>query len=71
MKKLAPLASEFYRYLTLERGLSRNTCLAYAGDLGAFLEHCEALKSDPLRADAHFVEEYLWTLKADKKLKSS
>jgi integrase/recombinase XerD len=71
MKKLAPLASEFYRYLTLERGLSRNTCLAYAGDLGAFLEYCEALKSDPLKADAHSVEEYLWTLKADKKLKSS
>ena len=71
MKKLAPLASEFYRYLTLERGLSRNTCLAYAGDLSAFLEYCEVLKRDPLRADAHFVEEYLWTLKENKKLKSS
>ncbi len=71
MKKFAPLASEFYRYLTLERGLSRNTCLAYAGDLGAFLAYCEVLKSDPLKADAHSVEEYLWTLKADKKLKSS
>lgn len=71
MKKFAPLAAEFYRYLTLERGLSRNTCLAYAGDLGAFLEYCEALKSDPLKADSHSVEEYLWTLKADKKLKSS
>ncbi|MEI7482763.1 MAG: tyrosine-type recombinase/integrase, partial [Elusimicrobiota bacterium] len=71
MKKFAPLASEFYRYLTLERGLSRNTCLAYAGDLGAFLAYCEVLKRDPLKADAHSVEEYLWTLKADKKLKSS
>jgi len=71
MKKLEPLASEFYRYLTLERGLSRNTCLAYAGDLNAFLEYCVTLKSDPLKADAHSVEEYLWTLKADKKLKSS
>ncbi len=71
MKKLAPLASEFYRYLTLERGLSRNTCLAYAGDVSAFLEYCEALKNDPLKADAHSVEEYLWMLKADKKLQSS
>ena len=71
MEQLAPLASEFYRYLTLERGLSRNTCLAYAGDLDAFLEYCETLKSDPLKADAHFIEEYLWVLKADKKLKSS
>ncbi len=71
MKKLAPLASEFYRYLTLERGLSRNTCLAYAGDLSAFLEYCQVLKHDPLKADSHSVEEYLWTLKAGKKLKSS
>jgi len=51
------LAEMFYRYLTLERGLSRNTCLAYAGDLKAFLDHCAALKSDPLRADAHIIEE--------------
>jgi len=71
MKKLTPPAAEFHRYLALERGLSGNTCLAYAGDLGAFLRYCEALKSDPLKADSHFVEEYLWTLKADKKLKSS
>ncbi|MFA6434018.1 MAG: site-specific tyrosine recombinase/integron integrase [Elusimicrobiales bacterium] len=71
MKKLAPWAAEFYRYLSLERGLSRNTCLAYAGDLGAFLEYCEALKRDPLKADAQSVEEYLWSLKADKNLKSS
>jgi integrase/recombinase XerD len=71
MKKSAPPAAEFYRYLALERGLSGNTCRAYAGDLGAFLRYCEVLKSDPLKADARFVEEYLWTLKADKKLKSS
>lgn len=71
MRKLAPLASEFYRYLMLERGLSRNTCLAYAGDLGAFLEYCEAEKRDPLKADSHFVEAYLWALKADRKLKSA
>jgi integrase/recombinase XerD len=71
VKKLAPWAAEFYRYLSLERGLSRNTCLAYAGDLGAFLEYCEALKRDPLKADAQSVEEYLWSLKADKNLKSS
>jgi len=71
MKKLEPLAADFHRYLTLERGLSRNTCLAYAGDFSAFLAYCSGLGRDPLKADAHFIEEYLWTLKSDKKLKSS
>ena len=71
MKKLEPPAADFYRYLTLERGLSRNTCLAYAGDFSAFLAYCAGLGKDPLTVDAHFIEEYLWTLKADKKLKSS
>ncbi|MBU2574119.1 MAG: tyrosine recombinase [Elusimicrobia bacterium] len=65
------LAEAFYRYLTLERGLSRNTCLAYAGDLKAFLDYCSALKSDPLKADAHFIEEYLWALRSVKKLKAA
>lgn len=65
------LASEFQRYLTLERGLSANTCLAYAGDLNAFLEHCAVLSIEPLKADSHIIEEYLWKLKAEVKLKSS
>jgi integrase/recombinase XerD len=64
------LLSDFYRYLSLERGLSRNTCLAYGGDLGAFLDYCSVLNSDPLKADARFIEEYLWMLKVEKKLKS-
>ena len=71
MKRSTPLASDFYRYLTLERGLSRNTCLAYAGDFGAFQEYCAGKGQDAVKADVHFIEEYLWTLKSDKKLKSS
>ncbi len=65
------LASDFHRYLTLERGLSRNTCQAYAGDLNAFLGHCEELGIEPLKADSHVIEEYLWKLKSESKLKSS
>ena len=64
-------ALDFHRYLTLERGLSRNTCQAYAGDLNAFLGHCSALGIDPLKADSHAIEEYLWKLKSESKLKSS
>jgi len=65
------LAADFQRHLALERGLSGNTCLAYAGDLRAFLEHCEAAGADPLKADAGFIEEYLWKLKSEGRLKSS
>lgn len=67
---MTELTETFYRYLTLERGLSGNTCRAYAGDLKAFLVYCAARKSDPLKADAHFIEEYLWALKSEKKLKA-
>jgi len=56
-------AEAFGRHLSLERGLSRNTCLAYAGDLKAFLGYCSAAGLDPLKADARAVEEYLWKLK--------
>jgi len=52
----------------MERGLSRNTCLAYAGDLDAFLAYCEARKTDPAIAETTFVEGYLWSLKKEKKL---
>ena len=48
-------AKIFYRHLLVERGLSKNTCLAYAGDLDAFLLHCEKRKADPALADAHFI----------------
>jgi integrase/recombinase XerD len=63
-----PLAADFQRHLSLERGLSRNTCLAYAGDVEAYLAYCEKRSTDPALAEAHFVEEYLWTLKKEKGL---
>jgi integrase/recombinase XerD len=47
----------------MERGLAKNTCLAYAGDTEAFLAYCEAGKTDPALAETPFVEGYLWTLK--------
>ncbi|MCX5784264.1 MAG: tyrosine recombinase [Elusimicrobia bacterium] len=65
------LAKIFYRHLSVERGLSKNTCLAYAGDLDAFLLHCEKRKTDPAAAEAPFIEEYFWSLKSGKGLKAS
>jgi len=52
----------------MERGLAKNTCLAYAGDTEAFLAYCEARKTDPALAEPPFVEGYLWHLKKDKGL---
>ena len=52
----------------MERGLARNTCLAYAGDTDAFLIYCETRKTDPARAEAPFLEAYLWSLKKEKGL---
>ena len=63
-----PLTMDFQRHLSLERGLSRNTWLAYSGDLEAFLAYCEKRRTDPAVAAVTFLEEYLWSLKKEKKL---
>ncbi|MCM2266506.1 MAG: tyrosine recombinase [Elusimicrobiales bacterium] len=65
---MRPLAADFSRHLGMERGLAKNTCLAYAGDAEAFLAYCEGRKTDPARAEAPFIEEYLWSLKTVRKL---
>lgn len=65
---MRPLAADFARHLGMERGLAKNTCLAYAGDAESFLAYCEARKTDPALAEAHFLEGYLWFLKKDKGL---
>ena len=65
---MRPLAADFARYLGMERGLSGNTCSAYAGDAEAFLAYCEARKTDPALAEPPFVEGYLWALKKERGL---
>ncbi len=65
---MRPLAADFSRHLGMERGLAKNTCLAYAGDTEAFLVYCEARKTDPAKAEAPFLEAYLWSLKKEKGL---
>lgn len=65
---MRPLAADFSRYLGMERGLAKNTCQAYSGDVEHFLAHCEARKSDPVLAEPTFIENYLWTLKKERGL---
>ncbi len=66
MKELSKL---FFRHLSNERGLSDNTCLAYAGDIDSFGIYCEIRKIDIKKADAAIIESYLWHLKSKIKLK--
>lgn len=63
-----PLAEDFRRHLALERGLALNTCLAYAGDIEAYLAYCDLRKTAPASAEVQFVEAYLWVLKSERHL---
>ncbi len=65
---MRPLAEDFARYLGMERGLAKNTCLAYAGDAESFLAYCESRRTDPALAEPTFVESYLWMLKKERGL---
>jgi integrase/recombinase XerD len=65
------LSTVFFRHLSNERGLSRNTCLAYSRDVNSFDVYCDIRKIDIKKADAAIVEAYLWHLKSKLKLKAS
>ena len=55
----------------MERGLARNTALAYLSDLAQFLGHLGRLGRDPLKASRQDLEDYLWELKGEKGLEAS
>ncbi|MBI3297597.1 MAG: tyrosine recombinase [Elusimicrobia bacterium] len=57
------MLSEFTRHLALERGLSKNTCAAYASDLRHYLGWLGA--RDPLKADPKLLDDYLWHAKSE------
>ena len=63
------LSKVFFRHLSNERGLSKNTCLAYSGDIDSFGVYCDIRKIDIKKADAFVIETYLWQLKSKLKLK--
>lgn len=63
-----PLLEEYVRYVTLERGLARNTCLAYGSDLEQFFAYLKG--KDPLTAGQEDLADYLWELKGVQKLEA-
>ncbi|MFC1679406.1 tyrosine recombinase [Elusimicrobiota bacterium] len=66
---MSGLLEEFIKHLSLERGLSQNTCLAYASDLSGFLGWLR--RRNPLKADPKLLDEYLWFLSDKQGLKAS
>lgn len=58
---------EFLNYLSIERGLSKNTISAYGSDLYHFTEHLEALGiSDPDSVKRQDIMDYLLKRKGEK-----
>lgn len=63
------LLEEFIRYLSMERGLAHNTCLAYASDLADYLKWLGG--KDALKANSRVLEDFLWHLKSERKMKAA
>lgn len=63
---MSGLLEEFVKHLSLERGLSQNTCLAYGSDLSGFLKWLG--RRNPLKADPALLDEYLWYLSSERGL---
>ena len=55
----------------MERGLSRNTVLAYASDLEQFLSYCDKRGQNPLALVRSGLEDYLWELKSKQDLEAT
>ena len=62
---------EYLRYIAVERGLARNTTLAYASDLRQFFAYLEQRGLDPIRVSRGDLEDYLWELKSRHGLEAS
>jgi integrase/recombinase XerD len=55
----------------VERGLARNTTLAYVSDLEQFLAYLDGRGQHPLQVLRNDLEDYLWELKSKKGLEAS
>jgi integrase/recombinase XerD len=58
-----PLLRDLLRHLSLERGLSQNTCLAYRADLAQLFEHLKKEGVEPESASSEALSDFLWKLR--------
>lgn len=57
------LLQEFINYISLEKGLAKNTQEAYARDLKTYLNYLGKRKIDPLNIEHQQITDYLWSRK--------
>jgi len=61
--KLERLLNEFINYISLEKGLAKNTQESYARDLKFYLKYLKKRKIDPLNIEHQEITDYLWSRK--------
>ncbi len=64
------LVKEFINYISLEKGLAKNTQEAYGRDLRFYLDYLEKKKIEPLKIEHQQITDYLWSRK-EKGIKPS
>jgi integrase/recombinase XerD len=57
--------SSFISYISAEKGLSKNTMLAYSSDLKHFKNYLEKLKLSHINIERHELADFLWQKKID------
>lgn len=61
----SPGLEDYLKYISLERGLSANTCQAYASDLEQFLRYLGEKGLKVLSVSREELSDYLWALKSE------
>ncbi|MCL1971771.1 MAG: site-specific tyrosine recombinase XerD [Endomicrobia bacterium] len=57
--------NDFISYITVEKGLSKNTVLAYKSDLNKFFEFCKKKRFDIGKMQHNDITEFLWEIKTE------
>ncbi len=65
------LEKSFLRHISLEKGLSKNTCSAYLTDVRGFILYCAGKGLPPAKADSTFLNEYFLKARMSGRLKPS
>ncbi|MCL2144206.1 MAG: site-specific tyrosine recombinase XerD [Endomicrobia bacterium] len=57
--------NDFISYITVEKGLSKNTVLAYKSDLNKFFEFCKKKNFDIEKMRHNDITDFLWEIKTE------
>jgi integrase/recombinase XerD len=63
LNKIETLVEQYFRHLTVERGMAKNTLLSYRRDIGRYLAYLEGLKiSDLAEIDERLISDFVQSL---------